>query len=112
MCVCVCVCLSNVFVFSRFDNIPVEVTGNKPPAAIQTFDELLLPDTLKSNIARAEFTKPTPVQKYGMPIILTGRDIMACAQTGSGKTVRFYVFTDIVHQFEHACNFLRLTNVN
>ena len=65
------------------------MTGNKPPAAIQTFDELLLPDTLKSNIAKAEFTKPTPVQKHGMPIILMGRDIMACAQTGSGKTVRF-----------------------
>jgi superfamily II DNA/RNA helicase len=75
------------FLFCRFDNIPVEVTGNNPPAAIQTFDELLLPDTLKSNLGKAEFTKPTPVQKHGMPIILSGRDIMACAQTGSGKTV-------------------------
>jgi superfamily II DNA/RNA helicase len=42
---------------------------------------------LKSNLAKAEFTKPTPVQKHGMPIILSGRDVMACAQTGSGKTV-------------------------
>ena len=75
--------------FDRFDNIPVEVTGNDPPAAMQTFDELLLPDTLKSNLAKAEFTKPTPVQKHGMPIILSGRDVMACAQTGSGKTVAF-----------------------
>ncbi|CAB4013474.1 vasa, partial, partial [Paramuricea clavata] len=79
-----------------FDNIPVEVTGNNPPAAIQTFDELLLPDTLKSNLAKAEFTKPTPVQKHGMPIILSGRDVMACAQTGSGKTQETRTFIDRV----------------
>ena len=73
--------------FDRFDNIPVEVIGNNPTAPIQTFDELFFPDTLKSNLGKAEFRKPTPVQKYGIPIILNGRDIMACAQTGSGKTV-------------------------
>ena len=80
--------LVEILIFSfRFDNIPVEVTGNNPTAPIQTFDELFLPDTLKSNLGKVEFTKPTPVQKYGIPIILNGRDIMACAQTGSGKTV-------------------------
>jgi len=43
---------------------------------------------LKNNVAKAGYTKPTPVQKHGIPIIAAGRDIMACAQTGSGKTVR------------------------
>lgn len=39
------------------------------------------------NILRADYKKPTPVQKHAIPAILAKRDIMACAQTGSGKTV-------------------------
>lgn len=39
-----------------------------------------------ANINRSKFTKPTPVQKYSIPIAIRKRDIMACAQTGSGKT--------------------------
>ena len=42
------------------------------------------------NIQRAKYTKPTPVQKYALPAVLSKRDLMACAQTGSGKTVRLF----------------------
>jgi ATP-dependent RNA helicase DDX3X len=41
------------------------------------------------NIQRAGYEKPTPVQKHALPIVCNGYDLMACAQTGSGKTAGF-----------------------
>ncbi|XP_043315839.1 probable ATP-dependent RNA helicase DDX4 isoform X3 [Cervus canadensis] len=75
--------------FDKYDTILVEVSGHDPPPAILTFEEANLCQTLNKNIAKAGYTKLTPVQKYSIPIILGGRDLMACAQTGSGKTAAF-----------------------
>ena len=35
---------------------------------------------IAANCARAKYTKPTPVQKHSVPIVVAGRDLMACAQ--------------------------------
>lgn len=55
------------------------------------FDEVKLTEIIKNSIALAGYDKPTPVQKYAIPIIIERRDVMACAQTGSGKTAAFLV---------------------
>ncbi|KAK7824078.1 hypothetical protein U0070_019764, partial [Myodes glareolus] len=75
--------------FDKYDTILVEVSGHDAPPAILTFEEANLCQTLNNNIAKAGYTKLTPVQKYSIPIVLAGRDLMACAQTGSGKTAAF-----------------------
>lgn len=62
-------------------------TGNNPPRCITSFHEADLYERVQENVRKAKYDKPTPVQKYGIPIIGGGRDLMACAQTGSGKTV-------------------------
>ena len=46
------------------------------------FDDVDLGEIIKNNIKLSRYTKPTPVQKYAIPIVLGQRDLMACAQTG------------------------------
>ncbi len=51
------------------------------------FEQAGLSNTLLHNVAKAKYRKPTPVQKHAIPCGMAGRDVMGCAQTGSGKTV-------------------------
>ncbi|GLD64760.1 AHG95980.1 ATP-dependent RNA helicase [Lates japonicus] len=75
--------------FDKYDDIMVDVSGTNPPQALMTFDEAMLCESLRKNVSKSGYVKPTPVQKHGIPIISAGRDLMACAQTGSGKTAAF-----------------------
>jgi len=75
--------------FERYDDIPVEMSGEECPHPINDFSTSMLSEVLLANVNRSKFLKPTPVQKYSIPIVLDGRDLMACAQTGSGKTAAF-----------------------
>ena len=77
--------------FESYEDIPVEVSGDRAPGSIQTFDECNFHEIITNNIKLSQYDKPTPVQKNAIPIILGKRDLMACAQTGSGKTAAFLV---------------------
>ncbi|KYQ94302.1 putative RNA helicase [Tieghemostelium lacteum] len=70
------------------DDISIETSENIC-TPLNSFTDVDLGDILLTNIKYAKYTKPTPVQKSALPIILKDRDLMACAQTGSGKTAAF-----------------------
>ena len=75
--------------FEKYDDIPVEASGNDVPEPVLSFTNPPLDQHLLDNIEMAHYKSPTPVQKYSVPIVMGGRDLMACAQTGSGKTGGF-----------------------
>src|ERR1051326_849731 len=56
---------------------------------MNNFSELTLSPVLQANLARHGFIHPTPVQAEAIPAALAGRDIVATAQTGTGKTLAF-----------------------
>lgn len=55
------------------------------------FSELPISPALKSRLAAANFTTPTPVQAGAIPPALEGKDVLATAQTGTGKTLSFLI---------------------
>jgi ATP-dependent RNA helicase RhlE len=55
------------------------------------FSELSLSQSIHQNLARNSFVEPTPVQAQAIPSALTGADVVATAQTGTGKTLAFLV---------------------
>uniref|UniRef100_A0A672P6V6 RNA helicase n=1 Tax=Sinocyclocheilus grahami TaxID=75366 RepID=A0A672P6V6_SINGR len=75
--------------FEKYDDIPVEATGQNCPPHIESFHDVDMGEIIMGNVALTRYTRPTPVQKHAIPIIKTKRDLMACAQTGSGKTAAF-----------------------
>ena len=54
-----------------------------------TFESLNLHPTLLKALRESGYTQPTPIQAQAIPVVLEGRDLMAGAQTGTGKTAAF-----------------------
>lgn len=55
----------------------------------QTFAAFDFDPRLARAVAQLDFTRPTPIQAQGIPLALAGKDILARARTGSGKTAAY-----------------------
>jgi ATP-dependent RNA helicase RhlE len=60
-----------------------------------TFADLDLLDPIRNALAAEGYEAPTPIQSAAIPHLLGGRDLLGCAQTGTGKTAAFAVPSSI-----------------
>jgi len=60
-----------------------------PENPSMTFEDLGLGPELLKALAEVGYTSPTPIQAQAIPVVLMGRDVLGCAQTGTGKTASF-----------------------
>jgi ATP-dependent RNA helicase DDX5/DBP2 len=70
--------------------------GTDIPKPVRTFEEASFPEYVLKEVDKLGFKSPTPIQKQGWPMALSGRDMVGIAQTGSGKTLSF-LLPAIVH---------------
>ncbi|MBT3331894.1 MAG: DEAD/DEAH box helicase [Rhodospirillaceae bacterium] len=63
------------------------------------FEELGLSTSILKAVGEAGYSEPTPIQRRAIPYVLQGRDVLGCAQTGTGKTASFTLpMIDILSQ--------------
>jgi ATP-dependent RNA helicase RhlE len=74
---------------------------------MKTFSELPLSNHLQTNLLKNGFTEPTPVQSQAIEPALAGRDLVATAQTGTGKTLAFVVPVLQLLSAEPSCRGIR-----
>uniref|UniRef100_A0A8C3C663 RNA helicase n=2 Tax=Cairina moschata TaxID=8855 RepID=A0A8C3C663_CAIMO len=67
----------------------IAIQGQQVPRPIIEFEHCGFPETLNSNLKNSGYEVPTPIQMQMIPVGLLGRDIVASADTGSGKTAAF-----------------------
>ena len=64
-----------------------------------TFNDLKLYPTIQQALEEEGYTNPTPIQEQAIPEILLGQDLVACAQTGTGKTGAFAIpILNLIHR--------------
>src|ERR1700722_7786990 len=67
-----------------------------------TFQELNLIEPILRALKTEGYTQPTPIQEQSIPLILQHRDLLGCAQTGTGKTAAFAIpILQLLHAEEH-----------
>jgi ATP-dependent RNA helicase RhlE len=69
----------------------VPAKSRQQESKMQSFSELSISPSLKERLTAARFSTPTPVQAAAIPQALEGKDVIATAQTGTGKTLAFLI---------------------
>ena len=72
--------------FDQYNQMAVDIKpapGKRLPHFVESYKELNLHADLQANLDKLGFVQPTPIQKYAIPVILDGQDVMATAQTGN-----------------------------
>jgi ATP-dependent RNA helicase DBP3 len=75
--------------FLKEHRMTMEGNGVEDIFPYYSFAEAQFPETAQQAIAAAGYVKPTPIQSVSWPVIMSGRDIIGVAETGSGKTMAF-----------------------
>lgn len=71
------------------DKLHILVEGENVPVPIRSFKEMKFPKSILGGLDKKKIKKPTPIQVQGIPAVLSGRDLIGIAFTGSGKTLVF-----------------------
>lgn len=78
---------------SYFDRVrrrmKIDVDGDRMPPVCKTFEQMKLPFPILQHLTDMGIKMPTPIQMQGIPVLLSGRDMIGISYTGSGKTLVF-----------------------
>ncbi|KAG0333647.1 hypothetical protein BG004_000737 [Podila humilis] len=100
--------------FKKYSEMKVSIRDGPPDTEpMSSFEASGLHSRILENIKEMGYQEPTPIQRCAIPILLKRYDLMACAQTGSGKTAAFLVpiISQILKQLERKRVELVLPNV-
>ncbi|RAL12182.1 DEAD/DEAH box helicase [Aspergillus homomorphus CBS 101889] len=75
----------------NLQKIEVIAESRERPNPVRDFDDAGLHPIMRRNVELCRYAHPTPIQAYSIPAVLTGHDLIAIAQTGSGKTAAFLI---------------------
>ena len=73
------------------DRLDKLITERKQHMNIIKFEDLPISDDIKRAVIEMGFEEPSPIQSQSIPVILSGKDVIGQAQTGTGKTAAFSI---------------------
>ncbi|KAG9510419.1 ATP-dependent RNA helicase DDX4, partial [Fragariocoptes setiger] len=76
--------------FNRYTKQEVKVIGDEIEP-VENFSDIVTSKLLLERIREANYKQLTPIQKYSLPALTNGYDLVGCAETGSGKTAAFLI---------------------